>query len=108
MSFLQKVHSRTARSRIGERDQYLRSSLLNMGKTVRQGCFVSIPKLNVVGCGRTGFEPDGVANDEGGRFGFRFADLARRLFAAVATVQKLIRQFVDECRELLGGGLTRK
>ena len=32
-----------------------------------------------------------MANDKGGRFGFRFADLGRRLFAAIATVQKLVR-----------------
>ncbi len=86
MRFLLKDHSRTARSRIGERDQHLRSSLLNIGKTGRQRFFVSIPKLDVVGCGRTGFEPDGMANDEGGCFGLRFADLARRLFASIATV----------------------
>ncbi len=79
-----------------------------MGKTVRQRFFVSIPKLNVVGCGRTGFEPDGMTNDEGGRFSFRFADFARGLFAAVATVQKFVRQFVHERRELLGWRLARK
>ena len=47
-----------------------------------------------------------MANDEGGRLGFCFADFARCLFAAIATVEELVRQFVDECRELLGRGLS--
>jgi len=46
--------------------------------------------LDIVGCCRTGFESDGIANDEGGCFGFRFADFARRMFATVATVQELV------------------
>jgi hypothetical protein len=32
-----------------------------------------------------------MANGEGGCFGFRFANFARRVFAAVATVQKFVR-----------------
>lgn len=90
MSFSRKDHWQVARSRIGERCEHLRSGLLNISKTVRQRFLVSVPELDVVGCGRTGFELDGMANDKGGRFGFRFADLAGRLFAAVATVQKLM------------------
>ena len=89
MSFLQKDHSRIARSRIAERCEHLSSSLLDISKTIRQRFLVSVPELDIVGCGRTGFEPDGMANDEGGSFGFCLTDFARRLFAAIATVQKL-------------------
>lgn len=78
-----------------------------MGKTVRQRLFVSVPELDVVGRGRTGFKANGMANDKGSRFRFRFTDLARGLFAAIATMQEFMRQFVDKCRELLGGGLAR-
>src|SRR5271154_365848 len=80
MSLMKKDHSRIARSPIGERCEHLRSCLLNISKTVRQRFLVSIPELDVVACGRTSFEPDGIANDKGGRFGFGFADFARRLF----------------------------
>ena len=73
-------------SPIGERRKHLRSSLLNVRETGRQRFLVSVPNLDVVGCSRTGFESDGMANDKGGRLGFRFADFARRLFAAVAAV----------------------
>jgi hypothetical protein len=102
MSFLQRDHSGVVRSRIGERREHLRSSLLNISKTVRQRFLVAVPELDIVACGRTSFEPDGMANDKGRRFRFGFADFMRRLFAAIATVQKLMRQFVHERGELLG------
>ena len=91
------------RSRIRERRQHLRSGLLDVGQTLGQGLRISVPQLNVVARCRTGIEPDGIADDEGRSFGFRLTNPARCGRATIATMQKLMRQFVRQRREFFRG-----
>src|SRR5580700_3795398 len=77
-------------SQFGERCEYLRGRLLNVLQTLRKRVHVSVPELDVITRGRTGVEPDGMANDEGSRLGFGLADLTRCAFAAVVTVQEFV------------------
>ena len=64
------------RSRIRERGEHLRSRLPYMAKALGKELGISVPQLDVVACGRTGFKPDCVANNERRSFRFSFADSA--------------------------------
>ena len=64
------------RSRIRERSEHLRNRLPYVAKALREELRISVPQLDVVGCRRTRFEPDGVADYERGSFRFGFADTA--------------------------------
>jgi len=79
------------RSRIGERGEHLRSAPAYVAQALSQELNVSVPELDVIGCGRTGFEPDGLADHERGGLRFGLADSARCGSAAIAPVQEFVR-----------------
>src|SRR6266404_3425875 len=64
------------RSRVRERGEHLRNGLPYMAKAFGEELGISVPQLDVIACGRTGFEPDGMADYERGGFCFGFADSA--------------------------------
>jgi hypothetical protein len=96
------------RSRIRERGEHLRNRLPYMTEALGQELGISVPQLDIVGCSRTGFEPNSVANHERGRLRFGFADSAWRAGAPIAAVQEFMREFVRERRKLFRRQLAGK
>lgn len=90
------------RSRIGERFEHLRSRLADIAEAFGQGVNISVPKLNVVRSRRTGIKTNRLADNIRGSFRFGFADAFVGRRSTVATVKKLVRQFMRKRRELFG------
>lgn len=72
-----------------------------MAQALYQELGVSIPQLDIVGSGRTSFEPDGVADDERRSLRFGLADSTRCAATPIAPVQEFMRQLVRERRKLV-------
>src|SRR5260221_5713422 len=96
------------RSRIRERAEHLGGRLPYVAEAVGKDLGISIPQLDVIASGRTGFKSDGVANDECGCLGFGFADSARGAAAAIVAVEEFMRQFMGERGELFRRRLAGK
>ena len=62
-----------------------------------------MPKLDVVLRMRFRLQADGLANHKGHGFGFGFADLFGGEGAAVAAMQHLVADLMDERGKFLGG-----
>jgi hypothetical protein len=86
----------------------VRSSLPDVAETFGQNLNISVPQLDVVRSSRTRCKTNGLADNKRRGFRFGFADALARRRPTVATVKKLVRQFMRERRELLGRGLARK
>jgi hypothetical protein len=91
-----------------ERGKNHGGGLLNHFQALGQKCGVAVVQVNVIGGCPSGFEADGLANDEGDCLGFRLAYSLGGCGAAFCLVQHFVREFVNEGRKLLGGFLTRK
>jgi hypothetical protein len=97
------------RSFVGERREHRGSRLADIAETLDQQLLrISLPQLDVIGSRRVGVEADRVAYDKCGGFGFGLAGGARGIGATVAPVQKFVREFVGQRRELLGRRLAGK
>ena len=79
------------------------SGVLNGFQTFAEKVGVSVPKLDVVGGCGSGAKTDGLANHKGHGFGFGFADLFGGEGAALAAMEHLVADLMDERGKFLGG-----